>query len=254
MKKIKDLLVAVATAIVIGCNKLFRAPALPRAGFANTYDEAVETIDGDVPYKTDDTVSTRHLLFKQGSDANHIAICGASDEPLGTVDNKSLVAEDRCTLLALGLKATRKMVASEAISAGEDVYTAASGKVQDEPASAGTYYLIGQARTAAGADGDVIDVYTCRPVRVIVLALPGNANSEISGVTLAAETSTNGTAAAASADLAALAAEAEKIGDDVRDVRAKFATLVTKLEELGDDFRALSAGAAQPSLLKWLAS
>lgn len=69
----------------------------------------------------------------------------------------------------------------------------------------------------------------------------GNANSEISGVTLAAETSTNGTAAAASADLAALAAEAEKIGDDVRDVRSKFATLVTKSEELADDVRAIHA-------------
>lgn len=68
----------------------------------------------------------------------------------------------------------------------------------------------------------------------------GNANSEFSGVTLATEVSTNGTAAAA-ADLAALKAEAELIGDDVRDVRAKFATLVTKCEEMADDVRAALA-------------
>lgn len=55
-----------------------------------------------------------------------------------------------------------------------------------------------------------------------VLASPATAQRGPLTVTV---TSTNGVAAAASADLAALAAEAEKIGDDVRAVRAALVTL-----------------------------
>lgn len=204
--------------------RLFSGPKRS-TGFANTYDEAVETTCGEVQYKVDDTVSSRHLLFKQGSDANHLAICGAAYRPLGTVDNKSLVAEDRATLLALGFGKTVKMVASAAISAGDNVYTAASGKVQGTPTSAGTYYLVGQARTAAGADGDIIDVYSQRPVRVIVLALPGNANAEIGGLTIGGTYS-----------------------------QSEVQALRDKTEELADDFRALSGGVAEPSMIMWLAS
>lgn len=50
---------------------------------------------------------------------------------------------------------------------------------------------------------------------------------------LAALTSTNGTAAAASASLANLAAEAEKIGDDVRAVHATVTDLITALQAQG---------------------
>lgn len=50
---------------------------------------------------------------------------------------------------------------------------------------------------------------------------------------LAALTSTNGTAAAASANLAGLAAEAEKIGDDVRAVHATLTDLITALNAAG---------------------
>ena len=215
MKHAINKLKALIGIIALGLHDLLTPPKL--IGFANTYDEAVEVHAGPRSYKTDDTVSARHLLFKEGSDANHIALCGAAYFPLGTVDNKTLVAEDPCTLLPLGYGVTRKMVASEAMTVGDDVYTAANGKVQDEPGSAGTYYKVGRALTAAGADGDVIEVETCYPIPVVVVA---------------AFTSTNGTAAGA-ADLAALKTEAEKIGDDVR---------------------ALGAALASPALVKVLAA
>jgi len=54
-------------------------------------------------------------------------------------------------------------------------------------------------------------------------------------------TSTDGTAAAAAADLAALAAEAEKIGDDVRDVHAAMLLAQAETEKIGDDVRAIHA-------------
>lgn len=50
---------------------------------------------------------------------------------------------------------------------------------------------------------------------------------------LAALTSTNGTAAAASASLANLAAEAEKIGDDARAIHATLTDVVTALQAFG---------------------
>lgn len=62
-----------------------------------------------------------------------------------------------------------------------------------------------------GLDGDF----------VWVLMLPASADRGPITVTL---TSTNGTAAAASANLAGLAAEAEKIGDDVRAIHAALVT------------------------------
>ena len=53
---------------------------------------------------------------------------------------------------------TRPMIASEAITAGQAVFTAASGKVQDLPVASGTYYQVGTALTAAAADAMVRSV------------------------------------------------------------------------------------------------
>ena len=161
---------------------------------------------------SDEAVSTRHLLMTatSASDTDHFAICAAGEEPIGTCPDEVAsdeVGEARAIHL-LSRGATRKMVVSEAITKGEWVYTAASGKVQDEPGSAGTYYRVGRALTAASADGDVIEVEAIAPVKLVVVA---------------AFTSTDGTAAGA-ADLAALKAEAEKIGDDVRALGTALAT------------------------------
>jgi len=114
---------------------------------------------GGVTRKTDAAIATRHLLVKVGSDASHVAACGASEVPIGTVPDEASAAEENVEVALLGCApSTRKMVASEAIDAGEKVYTAASGKVQDLPAGAGTYYCVGTALTPASADGDVIEV------------------------------------------------------------------------------------------------
>lgn len=57
----------------------------------------------------------------------------------------------------------------------------------------------------ATAANDPVEVQLCEPRKLIVIA---------------ALTSTNGTAAAASASLANLAAETEKVGDDLRAIAA----------------------------------
>ncbi len=55
----------------------------------------------------------------------------------------------------------------------------------------------------------------------------GGSATAIAALSLASETSTNGTFGAA-ADLAAVKVEGEKVGDDVRDVRAKFTSLLAE--------------------------
>ena len=82
---------------------------------------------------------------------------------------------------------------------------------------------------------------------VAAAAIPGALTSS-NGVAAAAIpgalTSTDGVAAAAAADLAALAAEAEKIGDDTRAIHAAMLLAQAENEKIGDDARAALAKVA----------
>lgn len=113
----------------------------------------VGTHDANITKLTDAAITTRHLLYKKGSDNDHIAVSGATDIPLGVVADEATAAELDVTVKLLGKGETKKMVANAAITAGVPVYGAASGKV----APTGSV-LVGIARTAAAADGDVIEV------------------------------------------------------------------------------------------------
>lgn len=126
------------------------------------------THDAAVTRKTDAAITTRYLLYKVGSDAAHIAVGGASDIPIGTIEDEKSAAELTVAVNLLGKGGTKIMVASEAIDAGERVFAAGSGKVQDLPGSTGTYYQVGIALTAASADGDKIEVLDCVPIAVAV--------------------------------------------------------------------------------------
>jgi hypothetical protein len=132
---------------------------------ANTYDAAVETHDATVRRTNDAAVSARHLLWQQGAAAGTVDVNIATTCPLGTVDNTETDTGIGQTVFLLGKGGTKKMVANEAIAAGEQVFTAAAGKVQDTPTGA-TVYLVGTALTAAAADGDIIEVQDCVPVKL----------------------------------------------------------------------------------------
>lgn len=201
------LLVALG-ALLVATAKVYKTGGLISA-INSVVASEVATHCGCITKLTDAALPEFYLLVKTGSDAAHVALCGAGDEPLGIASDSASAAEQEVNVDFLGAtERTRKVVASEAIAIGDKVYTAANARVQNEPAVAGSYYLIGQARTAAGAAGDVIEVETIKPIKVVVVA---------------AFTSTNGTAAGA-ADLAALKAEVEKVGDDVRSLGAALAT------------------------------
>jgi hypothetical protein len=155
MKLIHTLILAVAAVV-----NAFRGLRLA----ANTYDAAIETHDASVRRTNDAAVSARHLLWKKGSADTGVDVCGAGDCPLGTIDNTETGTGAGQTVLLLGKGSTKKMVASEAITAGEQVFTAANGKVQDTPTGA-TVYLVGTALTAGGSD-EIIEVADCVPVKM----------------------------------------------------------------------------------------
>lgn len=125
-----------------------RAPL--QAAFANIAEGVHES---SVTRLTDAAITTRHLLYKKGTDADHIAVSGASDLPIGVVADEAKAAEENVAVQLLGKGASKRMVASEAIGAGVLVYAAASGKV----ATSGTQ-CVGVSLIAASADGDVIEV------------------------------------------------------------------------------------------------
>lgn len=126
------------------------------------------THEGSITRKADAALA-KHLLVKAGTDANHVAVCGAGDVPYGPVDDEADAAEDIINVLLLGsAKQTVKCVAVEGITAGELVFTAAGGKVQDEPAGAGTYYQVGVALTTVTTDGDIIEVDPVGPIKFVV--------------------------------------------------------------------------------------
>lgn len=127
------------------------------------------THEDSITKLADAAITTRFLLVKAGSDAEHIAVNGANDLPLGVCPDEPSAAEAEVAVQLFGCaKATRVMVASEPIAADKEVFTAAAGKVQDAPTVAGTYYRVGRALRAAGADGDAFEVDPYPPQEYIV--------------------------------------------------------------------------------------
>ena len=124
---------------------------------------------------SDAGLATRYLLVKRGSDANHFALCGAADCPLGPCFDQPAAAELEATIGLLGaLEGTVPVIGSEAITVDQDIYTAAGGKVQNTPAVAGTYWRIGRSFTACDGDGDEFYIVPCFPQKVIIVANGSN--------------------------------------------------------------------------------
>lgn len=107
---------------------------------------------GFVTFNASEAIAQYLRVYNNSGEAS---IAGLADRCMGTAARKA--AQD--TPLAVDLwnrSGSRKVVAAGAIAAGALVYTAASGKVNDVAAS--TSFLLGTAKTAAGADGDIIEI------------------------------------------------------------------------------------------------
>ena len=87
--------------------------------------------------------------------AGKLAAASATQQMLGTLEEASFADLDVRSVRLRTASGTRKMVASEAISAGNPVYAAASGKI-----AADGSVMEGIALEAASADNDIIEVMT----------------------------------------------------------------------------------------------
>lgn len=168
-------------AIVLAC-------AWPRIPQRATRYEFANIAEGryrdSISKLTDAAITTRHLLYKIGSDKDHIAVCGVGDVPLGTVSDEATAAEEAVAVDILGRGLTKRMVASEAMATtGVRVFAAASGKI----ALTGSV-CVGTLHTTASADGDIVEVVDCYPTtgidRTKTLTATTTLTAEHSGMTL----------------------------------------------------------------------
>lgn len=149
-------ILTVLTVIALLFASLVYAGKRQRARLANiaegTHEESIFML-------TDGAITARHLLYKSGSDASHIAASGATDLALGTVDDLAAAAEEGVTLNFLGKGSkTKRMVANAAITQWARVYQAAGGKV----APSGTRYR-GICVNAPSGDGEIAEVIDTPP-------------------------------------------------------------------------------------------
>ena len=126
------------------------------------------THEGGITKFSDAAITERWLLGKIGSASDRIAICGASDIPIGVISDEASAAAEAVSVSLLGSsRGTVRMVASAAIAQGALLEPAASGRVATLGAGAGTPHVVGRAVDAAGAAGDVIEVDPFYFLRVI---------------------------------------------------------------------------------------
>lgn len=121
--------------------------------------------------KADAALAAPHLLLKQGTDAFHVAVAGASDIPIGTSTDASEAAEDIINVFPLNIGGTRRFRCITALAANIDLYTAAAGQVSALSGSAGTYYKVGRSVALAvlvGTNDYIIEAMPCMPVTTVV--------------------------------------------------------------------------------------
>jgi hypothetical protein len=124
-----------------------------------SYNTPVIESDGRGRYLSDSaSVSQSWLLYKRGSDENHAVLAGSGDKPLGVSPDRPKNVGDPFAVWLLGChKGTIFGVASGNIAAGNYLVPAANGKIMALPATAGTYYVLGEA-TSAAVDGQLVPI------------------------------------------------------------------------------------------------
>src|SRR6185503_7832924 len=106
--------------------------------------------------------------MKVGADANHVALCGVADTPIGIALAMASGAEENIDVVLLpGSLAPMKMVASAAIAVGALLEPAANGRVATLGGGVGTHHVVGRALEAAAGAGNVIAIVPMYFLRVI---------------------------------------------------------------------------------------
>lgn len=162
-------LVAVAFALIAWARAAFqnakKQSRLNGVQFANIGEGTFER--GVKSYLPDATTSSRYLIYKIGTDADHVAVAGAGDTPIGQSDDQ---ADDVTVPIAIALfglgTGMLRVITDGTIANGDYVKTGASGKATK--ASNGDAGCFGRAifgTDTSSANGDVITVVHDVPMK-----------------------------------------------------------------------------------------
>jgi hypothetical protein len=126
---------------------------------------------GNIAKLTDAAHTTRYLVVKRGSDDGHVAIANAqTDVPYGVCTDEAAAAEAPVNIFICGPgEGTVFMVATGAIAVNDWLFVGAAGagKVSPIAGTAGTYFPIGRALTAATTSGDLVEVATHPAIKFV---------------------------------------------------------------------------------------
>jgi hypothetical protein len=143
---------------------LHRATRRTRVEFCNVFGATHD--GGRVSKLADAATSYRYLLYKMGTDADHVAICGAGETPLGPSDDQAEAGLPIAINVLGACKGTVRMVSDGTPTDGNYVKAAANG--QCALASNGDV-VIGRAiiplNTDAATAGAVIEVTPIMPAK-----------------------------------------------------------------------------------------
>jgi len=103
-----------------------------------------------------------YLLLTFGTDAaKQVKLNTAATRPIGTACDEAAAGKP-VGVIPIANGTPKIVIASKAIAAGVRVYGTAGGKVTDAVVAGA--YLVGESLTAAGADGDEMEVLPLSPV------------------------------------------------------------------------------------------
>ena len=138
----------------------FKAPACTGIQFANIGEGSFD--QGRKTYFADATTSSRYLLYKTGSDADHVALAGAGDTPLGPSDDSVADITVPISINLLGAcPGTLRVVTDGTVTNGAWVKAAANGQVT--AATTGDV-VIGRAIITSDVTSAAGDVITIVPI------------------------------------------------------------------------------------------
>lgn len=129
--------------------KLIIAALLGQFRTANAEGAAGTHGPGALTRRADAATTLTHLLYKKGTDAFHVAVCGATDYPVGLSTDQPEAAEDIINIAPLGssTQGTRKVRVATAINDEVALFTAANGLAS----ATGTSGMYGIGRSVAVA-------------------------------------------------------------------------------------------------------
>lgn len=157
----------------IGCKSRVLALRSRLVALANNAIIVSITPKGRTTAVADAAFTSRYLIAKRGAYAYSIAIAGQGDAPYGVVPDMTPTTDVDLSyplpVNILGLNEdTERMICSGALAIDNLLTTDAAGQVRALPGAAGTYWVLGKAKTATIATGDQVEVIPCFPYQVTV--------------------------------------------------------------------------------------